>query len=83
MILQGFRFHRPKISLLGYSEWSIPLTRDGERVIVLMSWRLFQPLEETLEIMGDKELMESLRQSIREVADAKTIPFEDVVADLG
>jgi len=48
-----------------------------------MSWRLFQPLEETLEIMGDKELMESLRQSIREVADAKTIPFEDVVADLG
>ena len=48
-----------------------------------MSWRLFQPLEETLEIMGDKELMESLRQSIREVAGAKTIPFEDVVADLG
>ncbi len=40
-------------------------------------------MEETLEIMGDEELMESLRQSIREVADAKTIPLEDVVADYG
>ncbi len=68
---------------MGNPEWSIPLTRYGKPVMVLMSWKLFQALEETLEIMGDEQLMESLGQSIREVEDAKTIPFEDVVADLG
>ena len=37
---------------------------------------------ETLEIMADEELMTSLRQGIKEVAEGKTIPWERVKEEL-
>ena len=66
--------------LLGNAEWSIPLTHDGKPVMVLMSWELFQSIEETLEIMGDQELMESLRNSIEDIAAGRLTSVEDVGA---
>ena len=63
--------------------WAIPLTRHGEPVMALMSWELFQSIEETLEIMGDPELIAALRESIKEAAEGKTLLLEDVKAELG
>ena len=40
-------------------------------------------LAETLEIMTDKELMASLRQSIKEAKQGKLIPWEQVKRRLG
>jgi hypothetical protein len=48
-----------------------------------MSWDVYESLVETLEIMGDKDLMADLRRSIREVREGKTIPWERVKKDLG
>jgi len=33
--------------------------------------------------MGDKDLMEGLQQSIREIKEGKTIPWEEAKNDLG
>jgi hypothetical protein len=43
---------------------------------------LYQSISETLEIMGDKELMEDLRQSLSEIKESKTISWETVKAEL-
>lgn len=47
-----------------------------------MTWKLDESTIETLEIMGDENLIASLRQSIQEVAAGKTIPWEQVKKEL-
>ena len=39
--------------------------------------------KETLEVLADPELMEALRQSIKEVAEEQLIPWEKAKAELG
>ena len=63
--------------------WALPLTRRGEPVMALMSWELFEAIEETLEIMGDPELMAALRESIKDVAEGRVRSLEEVTAELG
>ena len=55
----------------------ILVTRNGRPSFVLMSPDELESLEETLEIMSDPELVESLRTSIQEVAEGKHLPFPD------
>lgn len=47
-----------------------------------MSKALYESIIETLEIMGDEDLMASLRQSIQEREEGKTIPWEQVKREL-
>ena len=61
---------------------AIALTRRGRPVMALMSWDLYQSILETLEIMGDPDLMSALRQSIKEAAEGKVIPWGTVKAEL-
>lgn len=62
---------------------AIVLTRRGRPVLALLPWDLYDALVETLEVMGDAELMEALRRSIREADKGKTIPWARVKAKLG
>jgi antitoxin YefM len=62
---------------------AIAVTRRGEPVMALMPWELYATIEETLEVLADPELMDALRQSIREVAEGKLIPWEDARTRLG
>jgi antitoxin YefM len=61
---------------------TVAVTRRGKPVLAVMPWELYESVIETLEIMGDEELIASLRQSIQEVAEGKTIPWEQVKKDL-
>ena len=61
--------------------WAV--TRHGTPVMAVMSWELYEAIEETLEIMGDPELMAALRESIQEAEEGKLIPLADVKAELG
>jgi hypothetical protein len=47
-----------------------------------MPWELYESVIDTLEIMGDEDLLDSLRQAIKEVAEGKTIPWERVKKEL-
>jgi hypothetical protein len=47
-----------------------------------MTWDLYESIVETLEIMGDAELMASLRDAIEEVAEGETVDWEQAKKEL-
>ena len=51
------------------------VTRNGRPSFVLISPDDLESLEETLEIMRDQELVESLHRSLREAAEGKHLPL--------
>lgn len=61
---------------------AVTITRRGKPVLALMEWDFYEALIETLEILGDEEQMALLRQSVRDVAEGRTVPWEKVKADL-
>src|SRR5712692_10481485 len=61
---------------------TLAVTRRGKPVLAVMPWELYESIIETLEIMGDQELMATLRLAIQEVAEGKTIPWEEVKREL-
>jgi PHD/YefM family antitoxin component YafN of YafNO toxin-antitoxin module len=69
--------------LLGEDNRAVALTRYGKPVLAVMPWELFESILETLEIMGDPELMASLRQGIKEAQEGKLVPLEEVKINLG
>lgn len=61
----------------------LEITRRGKPVLAVMPWELYEALSETLEVMGNKELMAQLRQSILEMDSGKLIPWQDAKQELG
>ena len=59
------------------------MTRRGKPVLALMPWELFESIVETMEIMGDAEMMETLRRSIRDVQEGNLVSIDEVKAELG
>ena len=55
----------------------ILVTRNGRPSFVLMSPDDLESLEETLDIMSDPELLESIRESRREAAEGKLLRLRD------
>ncbi len=55
----------------------ILVTRNGRPSFVLMSPDDLESLEETLDIMSDAELVESLRTSLQEAAEGKLLPLPE------
>ena len=58
------------------------LTRYGKPVLAVMPWDLYETIMETLEIMGDADMMAALRESIEDVRKGNLIPLEQVKAEL-
>jgi antitoxin YefM len=57
----------------------ILVTRNGRPSFVLLSPDDLAALEESLDLLQDDELMESLRISRRQAADGDTVPLRDQV----
>jgi antitoxin YefM len=53
------------------------ITRRGKPVLAVMPWELYESVFETLAVMGDRELMDQLRQSVKEMNEGKLIPWSD------
>jgi antitoxin YefM len=62
---------------------AVAVTRRGKPVLAVMPWALYEAFMETLEILGDAELMTALGQSIKEAEAGKGIPWEDAKWTLG
>ncbi len=67
---------------LAEEERAVALTRYGRPVLAVMPWDLFESIVETMEIMGDPELMAALRRGIDDAEAGRLIPLEQVVAEL-
>jgi antitoxin YefM len=61
----------------------LEITRRGKPVLAVMPWELYEAVSETLEVMGDKELMAQLRQSIQEMDSGTLISWQDAKKELG
>jgi prevent-host-death family protein len=61
---------------------AVALTRHGKPVLAVMPWELFESIMETMEIMGDADMMAALRQGIEDVREGNLIPLEQVKAEL-
>ena len=55
---------------------AVAVTRRGKPVLAIMPWDLYESIMETLEILGDEEVMATLRQGIREMEAGQAIPWE-------
>ena len=53
------------------------LTRNGRPAAVLLNPDELESLEETVEILQDPELLESIRRSRQEAVDGKSVRLED------
>jgi hypothetical protein len=60
----------------------LEITRRGRPVLAVMPWELYEAVAGTLEVMGDKELMAQLRQSILEMDTGKLISWQDSKKEL-
>ena len=54
---------------------AVALTRHGKPVLAVMPWELFESIMETMEIMGDVDMMAALRESIEDVREGNLIPL--------
>jgi len=59
---------------------AVAITRRGKPVLAVLPWDLYDSLVETLEILGDEDLMAALRQSIKEMESEELIPWDEVRA---
>jgi prevent-host-death family protein len=55
------------------------LTRNGRPAAVLLSPEDLESLEETVDILQDRALLDSIRKSRREAADGKRLRLKDHV----
>jgi prevent-host-death family protein len=56
---------------------AVTITRRGKPVLAVLPWEMYETLLETLEVLGDPELMEALRQSLQEIEAGQAIDWED------
>jgi PHD/YefM family antitoxin component YafN of YafNO toxin-antitoxin module len=61
---------------------AIAITKREKPVLAIMPWDLYESIIETLEIMGEAELMEALRKSIRDVEEGRTFTMEEIELEL-
>ncbi len=62
---------------------SIAVTRRGEPVLALLPWALYEGIMETLEILGDEELMDTIRRSMEDIREGHTHSPDEVIEMLG
>ena len=61
----------------------VVITRNGRPAAVVMSQAEYDSLIETLDILGDQELMTDLAASDEDVAAGRLIPWEEVKREIG
>jgi len=62
---------------------ALAVTRRGKPVLAVLSWDLYESLLETLEVMGDPELMKALRRGVRDSAAGRLTASAEVKRELG
>ena len=62
---------------------AVAVTRRGKPVLAVLSWDLYESLLETLEIMGDPEMMKALRRGAQDIAAGRLATSDEVRRDLG
>ncbi len=62
---------------------TVAVTRRGRPVLAVMPWELYESLVETLEVLGDSDLMDALRRGLAEAEEGAVVPWGEVRGELG
>jgi antitoxin YefM len=62
---------------------AVMVTRHGKPLMAILPWELYESIMETLEIMGDAELMAAFRQGVKDIEEGRVKPLDDVLKELG
>ena len=61
---------------------AVAITRRGKPVLAVLPWVLYDGLIETLDILGDEDLMVALRKSLKEIEQGELISWDEIRSDL-
>ena len=62
---------------------AVTVTRHGKPVMAILPWELYESIMETVEVMGDPELMAAFRQGVKDMEEGRIKPLDDVLKELG
>src|SRR5213080_2112760 len=62
---------------------AIAVTRHNKPVLAILPWELYESIMETLEILGDQELMAAFRQGVKDMEEGRIKPLDDVLKESG
>jgi prevent-host-death family protein len=65
------------------SERAIMITRRGRPVLAVMPWELYESLVETLEILGDPDMLSALRNSLEDLKRGRVVSNREAKTRLG
>ena len=69
------------IKMMQEEDATIALTRNGDPVGVMMTMDRYQALLETIEVLGDKDLLRALKKSRKDFASGRVFTDRDVWED--
>ena len=62
---------------------AVTITRRGQPVLAIMPWELYESIVETLEILGDPELVTALRESLEDLKRGRVVGHAEAKKRLG
>ena len=62
---------------------TVAVTRRGKPVLALLPWELYESIMETMEILGDEEMMAAIRQGIKDIEEGRVTPLEEAKKQWG
>ena len=67
---------------LARSHETVAITRRNQPVLAVLAWDLYEAIMETLDVMGQPEMMAALRTSAQDIAAGRTISLDDISREL-
>jgi len=51
--------------------------------MAILPWELYESIIETLEVLGDPELMAAFREGVKDMEEGRAMPLDEVLKELG
>jgi antitoxin YefM len=64
-------------------ERAVTITRRGQPVLAILPWEFYESIVETLEILGDPEMVTALRESLEDLKRGRVVSHAEAKKRLG
>jgi prevent-host-death family protein len=62
---------------------AVTITRRGQPVLAILPWEFYESLVETLEVLGDPEMVTALRESLEDLTRGRVVSHAEAKKRLG
>ena len=62
---------------------AVTITRRGRPVLAVMPWEFYESIVETLEILGDPQMVTALRESLEDLKRGRVVSHAEAKKRLG